>query len=103
MVTGTVTIELPDAPQAADIDVCLGSSGVFQADATGEAVWYDANEEELASGGTYTTPILNTTTTYTVRNVIAAESVQVGPLTNAFGTGAYHGTSFIGTVNFTAS
>lgn len=103
VVTGTVTIELPDAPQAADIDVCLGSSGVFQADATGEAVWYDANEEELASGGTYTTPILNTTTTYTVRNVIAAESVQVGPLTNAFGTGAYHGTSFIGTVNFTAS
>ena len=102
VVTGTVTIELPDAPQTADIDVCLGSTGVLQADATGEAVWYDANGDELASGATYTTSVLNTTTTYLVRNVVATESVQVGPLTNAFGTGAYHGTAFIGTVNLTA-
>jgi PKD repeat protein len=100
--TRSVTIDLPEAPAAADIDVCAGTAGTLEAEASGEAFWYDVANTELASGSTFTTPVLSGTTTYLVRNVVASESAQVGPLTNAFGTGAYHGTAFIGTVNFTA-
>ena len=97
-----VIIDLPEAPIVEDITVCTGSTGVFAAVASGEAYWYNAQDLELGSGSPFTTPVLNSTSTFIVRNVIAADSVQVGPLNGSIGTGGQHGTAFIGTVNFTA-
>ncbi len=97
-----VVITLPPAPVAEDAQACAGEPAVLTAQGSGELYWFNAQGEEVATGGTFTTPALSATTTYSVRNLLTSESVQVGPLTGAFGTGAYHGTTFVGTVNFTA-
>lgn len=97
-----VTIDFPDTPSADDITVCSGSTGTLTAVAADEAVWYDAQDLELGSGSPFTTPVLNSTSTFFVRNEIAADTANVGPLDGSIGTGGQHSTAFIGTVNFTA-
>ena len=100
--TQQVIIDLPQAPTADDITVCSGSTGTLTAAAANEAVWYDAQEAVLGSGSPFTTPVLNSTSTFFVRNEIASAPVNVGPLNGSIGTGGQHGNAFIGTVNFTA-
>lgn len=97
-----VTITLPPAPVAQDVLVCAGEQATLSAQGTGEVRWLDGQGQQVATGDEFTTPVLSSTTTFSVQNVIPGESSQVGPLTGAFGTGAYHGTAFVGTVNFTA-
>jgi len=100
--TQQVTIDLPDAPTADDITVCAGNTGSLTAVAADLPVWYDAQEVEMGSGSPFTTPVLNSTSTFFLRNQIAADTANVGPVDDSFGTGGQHGTDFIGTVNFTA-
>lgn len=97
-----VTIDLPDPPSAEDITVCSGSTGTFTAVAANEALWYDPQDVELGNGSSFTTPVLNNTSTFLVRNVLTEQPVQVGPVNSSIGTGGQHGNAFIGTVNFTA-
>jgi len=48
--------------------------------------WFDANNNLLATGDTFTTPVLSATTNYIVRGL--TETGQVGPLDNTFGNNA---------------
>lgn len=48
--------------------------------------WFDANNNLLATGDTFTTPVLTTTTNYIVRGI--TENGNVGPINNTFGNNA---------------
>lgn len=68
----TVTVNpLPAAPVANGTTVCPGSSVSLTATASGTVQWYNAASGGtlLSTGSNYTTPILNTTTTYYVENI----------------------------------
>jgi len=71
-VTVTVT-QPPQAPAAQTDSICYNSSTTLTASATpsGTYQWYDAlvNGNLLATGDTYTTPVLTNSTTYYVQSV----------------------------------
>ena len=83
--------------------VCPGNSTTLTANAiSGNVVeWYDALNNVVSSTTIFTTPLLNSNTTYTVKQVTPTTVQNVGPTTTAFGTGGYHNTSFEGKEYFT--
>ncbi len=100
----SINIQLPPSPTAfSDIYLCAGDSATFTANGINTLRWYDINGNLLDTGTTFTTPVLNSNTTYQLENAVLYTSQQVGPQNNNFGGGGYHGTGFTGTVNFTAS
>lgn len=101
--TRTVTIVLPSAPLAQDVDVCVGDTAYIPAIASGEARWRNTANVIVYSGDTLTVPNTGTISTYYVENVVATASVQVGPLDNNIGAGGYHGSAYHGALNFTAN
>jgi hypothetical protein len=69
-VTATVNA-IPVAPTASGTTICSGNTTSFTATAPGATYqWYDAasNGTLLSTGAPYTTPVLNTTTTYYVQS-----------------------------------
>jgi PKD repeat protein len=100
----SVTIQLPPNPTSfSDVFICIGDSATFSATGVNTLRWLDSNGNLIDTGTTFTTPILNSNTTYQVENAVIFPKQQVGPVNNNFGGGGYHGTGFTGTVNFTAS
>jgi hypothetical protein len=91
---------LPSAPVpvTTGASICGGSSATLTANGgTGTMKWYDSPTATLplATGSSYTTPVLTNTTTYYVENEVSTTgaTVHVGPLTNTIGTGAYQTTT----------
>lgn len=103
--TQMVTVALPDPPIMTDGEACINNSAILSGTVNGQGYiqWQDGQGNVVASGPTYTTPPLTANTTYTTFNVISFPAANVGPVNNNFGTGAYHGTTFTGTVEFTAN
>ena len=99
----TVTITLPDNPSVSDLNLCENESGIFTGSASGNINWYDQTGTLLETGNTYTTPPLNSTTTYSVQNVVSSPSQYVGPIDGSIGNGGYHGNGNVFTLNFDAS
>jgi hypothetical protein len=83
------TTSIPAAPTAAGATICSGNTASLTASAPGGTYqWYDApsNGNLLATNPTYTTPVLNSSTTYYVQSTISgctgartAVSVTVNP------------------------
>ena len=81
---------IPTAPIAPNISTCYGTSAVLTSSApSGTFQWYDAASggNMLASGGTYTTPVLIANTTYYVQNIVnecvsprTAVAVTINPI-----------------------
>jgi large repetitive protein len=86
----------PPAPTAQNITICQNSSGTLTATAPGGTYqWYDAPEggNFLASGASFTTPVLVSSVTYYVQTTLngcTSERTPVGVSTqnNPVGTGA---------------
>jgi large repetitive protein len=87
----TVTVSpVPAAPTAAGASICTGTSTTLTATAPGGTYeWYDAASGGtlLATAASYTTPVLNSTTTYYVQTTVAgcagprtAVTVTVSPV-----------------------
>ena len=79
------------APVIAGQSICTGNSATLTATGTGYIQWYDAptGGNLITTGTTYTTPVLNATTTYYVYSFIAPPANAVGPNDNSFGGGGY--------------
>ena len=101
--SSTVTITLPDNPSVSDLNLCENESGTFTGSASGSINWYDQSGTLLETGDTYTTPPLNSTTTYSVQNVVSSPTQYVGPIDGSIGNGGYHGNGNVFTLNFDAS
>ena len=101
--TQTVTIALPNAPFANDVEVCAGDTAYIPAIASGTARWRNTANTIIYLGDTLTVPNTGAISTYYVENVVAAASVNVGPANNNIGGGGYHGSAYHGALNFTAN
>ena len=97
-----VTISMPDPAIASNDTVCLNQTAILNASASGTIIWYDSTGTlALDTTSTYTTPVLNTSTTYMVENVIFQPSQYTLPTDNSFGNGGYHNPGSVFTLNFT--
>jgi len=92
--TNYITISAPAAPIASGSSFCAPGSTTLSATASsGQINWYDNNGNFLTTGPNYTTPTLNTTTTYFAETTTATSPQNVGPLDGSIGGGGYHGAS----------
>ena len=81
---------------------CSADSIVLTAQGNGTPQWYDASGTLVGTGNTFLTAPSATSQTYTVRDAFVDPIDFAGPVNNNFGGGGYHGTTFVGTVNFDA-
>jgi Zn-dependent metalloprotease len=88
-VAAYITINLPLAPTAQGATICPGTSAILPAVGADSLVWFNAaaGGNALFTGTPFTTPILNTTTTYYVETDIYPAQQYVGPFDNSIGGG----------------
>lgn len=98
-----ININTPTAPASADVSNCTPTSFTLNATGSGTLGWYTASTggTPVGTGGSYTTPVLNSTTTYYVENQVAQPSGNVGPTTTSFGTGGQHNNTSTQYLEFT--
>lgn len=91
LVTAYITIT-DDVPNVNNQSICTAASLTLTASGSGTLNWYNNSTggTSFNTGTSYTTPVLNTTTTYYVENVVSFASEYVGPATNSIGGGGYH-------------
>ena len=98
-----VIIEYPNVATITNGEGCINTPiELVATNGNGELYWYDENNILVYIGDTLTTPPLDSSLIYTVKDVIEKPSINAGPLDNNFGTGGYHGSTFYGAINFTA-
>ncbi|TNF48484.1 MAG: T9SS type A sorting domain-containing protein [Bacteroidetes bacterium] len=79
-----------NTPTAQGSTICVEGSATLTATGTGTLRWYDDQGTFLAMGDTYTTPVINTTTTYYVQNTDNYwDTIYAEPHTNGIGGGGY--------------
>ena len=89
-----------NTPTIANGSGCSADSIALTVLGSGIPQWYDATGALVYAGNTYKTSPSTTSSTYTVRDAFVDPLAFVGPVDNNFGGGGYHGTTFVGTVNF---
>ncbi len=92
MQNALIDINPPAAPTSADVTSCSSASFNLTANGSGTLNWFTnpTGGSAVGTGTTYTTPVLNTTTTYYVENDVAQPPGFVGPTSYNFGTGGQH-------------
>jgi Zn-dependent metalloprotease len=87
--TSYITVNLPVAPAATGDTICPGVSTTLTATGADSLRWFTVpvGGISVATGGTFTTPVLAATTTYYVESDIYPSPVSEGPVDNTFGTG----------------
>lgn len=101
--TNYIVINAPAAPQANDVVSCSPASVTLNATGSGSLFWFNqaSGGTQLGTGNSYTTPVLNNTTTYYVENRVAQPNQNVGPSTYNFGQGGFHNNSTAQYLTFT--
>jgi hypothetical protein len=86
----TVNSVVPNAPSLIGDTVCIEGTMTLTANGTGTISWYDAQNNLLGTGSSFTTPVLNTTTQYFAENTDTySDSTYAEPHTNGIGGGGY--------------
>jgi len=81
---------IPNAPSVSGDTVCVEGAMTLIANGTGTISWYDAQNNMLGTGSSFTTPVLNSTTSYFVDNTDTyMDSTYAEPHTNGIGGGGY--------------
>ncbi len=80
----------PNAPTTVGDSICSGNTAILTASGT-DVHWYDDNGFEVGTGNSFTTPTLNSTTTYFAEDQSAVPGVatNVGLLDNSAGGGYF--------------
>ncbi len=101
--TAMININPPAGPIAADVNSCTPTTFTLNATGSGTLNWYTAATGGLpvATGTTYTTPVVNSTTTYYVDNQVVQPPGNVGPVSYNFGTGGMHNNASVQYETFT--
>lgn len=98
-----ININTPAAPVSADVNNCTPTSFTLNATGSGTLNWYTvpSGGTPVGTGGTYTTPVLSSSTTYYVENQVAQAPGNVGPANSSFGTGGQHNNTSTQYLEFT--
>jgi len=98
-----IVINTPSSPVANGTSICNPATVTLNASANGTMDWYtqQIGGTQLATGSSFTTPVLSTTTTYYVENVTPQAPVNVGPPSYNFGTGGQHNNTSTQYLEFT--
>ncbi len=102
--TSLVTVNVPSAPTATGDIHCTGPIiDTINALGGGTKLWYTnpTGGSPIFTGNPFITPSLSTTTTYYVADQSIGASGNVGPVTNAFGTGGNHDNTSTQYIEFT--
>ena len=101
--TNYITINPPASPTANGAQLCNPGSVTLNATGSGQLSWYSQaiGGTAIATGGSYTTPTLSSTTTYYVENMTTQAPVNAGPVNNSFGTGGNHNNTSTQYLEFT--
>jgi PKD repeat protein len=91
-------------PEVHDTANCGATSFVLTANGTGTINWYNVatGGTPIATGGTYTTPVLSTSATYFVENSIISPIANVGKADSVGGGGMHTNSSYYLIFNCTA-
>jgi len=86
-----ITVNRPPAPTVNDTTICANNTTNLTAIGSGTLYWYDApvGGTLVNTGSSYTTPVLTSSTSYYVEEAVPATPVNVGPIDNTIGAGAY--------------
>lgn len=104
--TSYITVTIDPAPTVSGTtSLCTAGTTTLTATVTAgnQAEWYDASNNLVSTSLTYTTPILNSSTIYNVRQITPTALQNVGPVGPSIGGGGYHNTSFEGKEYFTTT
>lgn len=104
--TSYITVTIDPAPTVTgNTGLCTPGTTTLTATVTSgnQAEWYDASNNLVSTALTYTTPLLGTSTIYTVRQITPTALQNVGPVGPSIGAGGYHNTSFEGKEYFTTT
>lgn len=98
-----ININPPASPTANGTQICVPGSVTLNAVAGGTIGWYTtpSGGTPVATGSSYTTPTLSSTTTYYVENATAQPPANVGPPSYNFGTGGQHNNTSTQYLEFT--
>ncbi len=91
-VVNAVTVGSLSTPTTTDVNICGASTVDLTATANGNINWYSNSTggSSIAQGSTFTTPVINTNTTFYVEQSIGGANQHVGPLNNSsVGNGGY--------------
>jgi Zn-dependent metalloprotease len=98
-----IVINTPTTPTANGTTICNPASVTLNATGSGTLNWYSqpVGGTSVASGNSYTTPVLNSSTTYYVSNSVPQAPVNAGPASSSFGTGGQHNNTSTQYLEFT--
>lgn len=86
--TNYITVNKPAAPSASDVSRCGSGTFTLTTSSTNPVAWLDSAGNLLSSSATFTTPVLNQTTSYFLQDTVGGVTYHVGPATNS-GSGGY--------------
>lgn len=98
-----IVISTPASPTAAGTATCNPASVTLNAAGSGTLNWYSqpSGGNAVATGSSFTTPVLSSTTTYYVSNSVPQSPVNAGPVNNSFGGGGQHNNTSTQYLEFT--
>jgi Zn-dependent metalloprotease len=98
-----ITINPPASPAGIDQASCTATSFNLTGTGSGTLQWFanSTGGSPLATGGAYTTPVLNATTTYYLESQVPQPPGNVGPPSYNFGTGGQHNNTSTQYLEFT--
>ena len=101
--TNYISVNPPAAPVATGASSCTSGPVTLSASGPGTLSWFaqPTGGTSLATGTSYTTPTISTTTTYYVQSQTAQAPGNVGPANNNFGTGGQHNNTSTQYLEFT--
>ncbi len=72
-IAGVTVNGIPTAPVATSPTICVGTAALLTASGSGTLDWYAASSggNSLQTGASFSTPVLNTSTTYYVQNTVS--------------------------------
>ena len=89
--TNYVTINMPTGPSVTGATVCWGTTALLSASGSGILKWYNSQtgSTPIATGNTYTTPILYANANYWVKDSVAGPTSHTGKTDSVGGGGMF--------------
>ncbi len=91
--TNYINVAKPAGPSVTNQQNCGPKSFSLLANDTDPVAWFDSLGNVVSNTNPFTTPVLNTTTTYFVQDTQVQPIYHVGPLSNAIGNGSNYNTT----------
>lgn len=101
--TRQITINLPPAPIADNLQLCLGDTAYVPATGTGIIYWKDSLNRVIQVGDTLCIPNVGTKQTYYAENGVIFFPMVIGHSNSSILFPSYHSSSYYGALNLTAN